>query len=251
MDDGLNYSVDARIRVALSARAARASTAAASLVPTCGEDGCSHGQLAVIAAALADTAAETLTFAIACERRRGASWECLAEILGEDVAAVRKRFEVPVAYLERRLVEAWIDPEQTSRLPEGADDPGGCAARLDEWLTGGARLDEVLRHHPDSKVRDHPVSSGLGIMSLTEHRDLLAAAGRLVAGRDKADRQRSELGLHRRRIALLEWLLAEELNDPGTMGDLDEESLRTLLRAAQRASEQVRADPGHLRPDPG
>jgi hypothetical protein len=230
MDDGLNYSVDARLRVALSAKSAQAGTVAASLVPTYGEYGCPPGELAELAGQLADTAVEALTFAIACERERGTSWERIAEVLDEAPATVRQTYEVPVARLQRRLLEAWLDPEHAEGLPEGADDPGGHAARLDEWLTGEARIDDAFRHHPDSEVRTHPVSAGLAIMSVTEHRELLASAARLVAEGDR----RSQIGLHKRRIALLEWLLAEELNDPRPTGDIDEDALRTLLKAARR-----------------
>lgn len=230
MDDGLNYSVEARLRVALSAKSAQASTVAASLVPTHGEYGCPPGELAELAGHLAGTAAEALTFAIACERERGTSWERIADVLDEVPATVRQRHEGPVARLQRRLLEAWLDPEDAEGLPEGADDPGEHAARLDEWLTGEARLDDAFRHHPDSEVRTHPVSAGLAIMSVTEHRELLASAARLVAEGDR----RSQIGLRKRRIALLEWLLAEELNDPRVTGDVDEDALRTLLNAARR-----------------
>jgi hypothetical protein len=135
-----------------------------------------------------------------------------------------------VARLQRRLVEAWLDPDEADGLPEGADEPGEYATRLDEWLTGDARLDDAFRHHPDSEVRAHPVSAGLAIMSVTEHRELLESAARLVAKGD----HRAETGLRRRRVALLEWLLAEELNDPRVAGDIDEDALRTLLDAARR-----------------
>jgi len=74
------------------------------------------------------------------------------------------------------------------------------------------------------------VSAGLAIMSVTEHRELLASAARLVAGGDR----RSQIALHKRRIALLEWLLAEELNDPRVAGAIDEDVLRALLNAARR-----------------
>jgi hypothetical protein len=73
MDDGLNYSLAARLRVALSAKAAQASTTAASLVPTHGEYGCPPGELAELAGHLAGTAAKAMTVAIACERERGTS----------------------------------------------------------------------------------------------------------------------------------------------------------------------------------
>ena len=181
MDDGLNYSLEARLRVALSAKSAQASTAAASLVPTHGEYGCPPGELAELAGHLAGTAAEALTYAIACERERGTSWERIAEVLDEAPAALRQKHEGPVVRLQRRLVEAWLDPERAEDLPEGADDPADNAARLDEWLTGEARLDDAFRHHPDSEVRAHPVSAGLAVMSVTEHRELLASAERLVA----------------------------------------------------------------------
>jgi hypothetical protein len=228
--DGLNYSMEARLRVALSAKSAQASSVAASLVPTYGEYGCPPGELAELAGHLAGTVAEALTYAIACERERGTSWERIAEILDEAPATVRQRYEEPVARLQRRLVEAWLDPEHAEGLPEGADEPGEHAARLDEWLTGEARLDGGFRRHPDSEVRTHPVSAGLAVMSVTEHRELLASAARLVADGDR----RSQIGLHKRRIALLEWLLAEELNDPRAAGDIDEDALRTLLDVARR-----------------
>lgn len=252
MDDCLTYSLEARIRVALSASAARVSTAATSLVPTYGEYGCPPGELVADAASAAKHADEALTYAIACERRRGTTWERIADTLGEDVATVRGRHEEPVERLQRRLLEAWLDPDADHHLPEGADDPGGHAARLDDWLAGAAGDDEDFRHHPDAEVRDHPVSAGLAVMSVTEHRDLLGTAGRLVAGRDGAaadapdglgDDQygdldaergrRAAIGLYQRRIALLEWLLAEEVNDPAVTG-LSENALRTLLGAARR-----------------
>jgi hypothetical protein len=69
-------------------------------------------------------------------------------------------------------------------------------------------------------------------MSLAEHRELLASAARAV-GKDGRNPQ-AEIGLRRRRIALLEWLLAEELNDPRMAGDFDENALRSLLQAARR-----------------
>jgi len=232
MDDGLNYSVDARIRVALSAKAAQAGTAGASLVPTHGEYGSPPGELAELAGYLAHTANEAMTFAVACERERGTSWDRIAEVLDEDTDVIRRQYEEPVAGLRRRLVEAWLDPDRTTALPEGADSPAEHAARLDEWLTGDARFDEAFRRHPDSEVRAHPVSAGLAIMSVTEHRELLEAAGRLVAERN-GDR-RAETGLRERRVALLEWLLAEELGDPRVTSDCDEDALRTLLRAARR-----------------
>lgn len=232
MDDGLNYSVEARIRVALSAKAAQAGTAGASLVPTHGEYGSPPGELAELAGYLTHTANEAMTFAVACERERGTSWERIAEVLDEDTDVVRRRYADPVAGLRRRLVEAWLDPDRAAALPEGADSPAEHAARLDEWLTGDARFDDAFRHHPDSEVRTHPVSAGLAIMSVTEHRELLESAARLVAERN-GDR-RTETGLRKRRIALLEWLLAEELSDPRVTSDCDEDALRTLLRAARR-----------------
>jgi hypothetical protein len=232
MDDDLSYSMEARVRVALSASAAQVSTTAASLVPTHDEYGCPLGELAELAGRLVGTATEALTYAVACERRRGTSWERIAEVLEEDVAAVRRRFEKPVARLDRDLVEAWLDPDQARHLPEGADDPAANAARLDEWLSGDSRLDDAFQHHPDSKVREHPVSSGLPVMSLSEHYELLASAARLI-DEDRHDRE-AMISLHRRRIALLEWLLAEELVDPEIAEDVDEDTLRTLLRAARR-----------------
>jgi hypothetical protein len=232
MDDGLTYSLEARIRIALSASAAQISTAAASLVPTYGEYGCPRGELAELAGQLAGAAGDALTLAVACERRRGTSWERIAEVLDEDVAEVRQRYEAPVDRLERRLVEAWLDPERASELPPGADDPSRSAADLDEWLTGDSRLDDAFKHHPDSEIRTHPVSNGLAVMSLAEHRELLASAARM-AGKDGRSPQ-AEIGLRRRRIALLEWLLAEELNDPRMAGDFDEDAIRTLLQAARR-----------------
>jgi hypothetical protein len=230
MDDGLNYSLEARLRVALSNKSAQASTVATSLVPAYGEYGCPPGELAELAGHLADTADEALTYAIACERERGTSWERIAEVMDEAPATVRQRYEGPVARLKRRLIEAWLDPEHAERLPEGADEPAEHAARLDEWLTGEARFDDAFQHHPDSEVRAHPVSAGLAIMSVTEHRELLASAARLVTGGDR----RSQIALHKRRIALLEWLLAEELNDPRVAGAIDEDVLRALLNAARR-----------------
>ena len=236
MDDGLTYSFEARTRVALSASAARASAAASSLVPAYGEYGCPPGELAAEAATAARHAAEALTHAVACERLRGASWERIAEALGNDAEAVRERYEGPVAGLHRRLLEAWLDPERERRLPEGADDPARHAARLDAWLTGRA-LEEDFRYHPDSEVRDHPDSAGLSVMSVAEHRGLLGAASHLLAGQE-ADpggerSRRAEIGFHRRRVALLEWLLAEELGDPAGTG-IGPAALRALLRAARR-----------------
>jgi hypothetical protein len=236
MDDGLNYSMEARVRLAVSASAAQVSTAAASLVPTHDEDACPPGELAELAGQLTGAAERTLMLAIACERRRGIPWERIAEVLDDDVAAVRARYEAPVRDLDRRLVEAWLDPDQTAGLPEGAEDPDESAARLDEWLTGDARLDDAFKHHPDSEIRTHPVSAGLAVMSVTEHQRLLASAARLIAGEEADDEwgRQAMISLHRRRIALLEWLLAEELNDPAATEHLDHELLRTLLRAARR-----------------
>src|SRR3569833_2476917 len=104
MDDGLNYSVDARIRVALSAKAAQAGTAGASLVPTHGEYGSPPGELAELAGYLAHTANEAMTFAVACERERGTSWDRIAEVLDEDTDVIRRQYEEPVAGLRRRLL---------------------------------------------------------------------------------------------------------------------------------------------------
>jgi hypothetical protein len=224
--------------MALSASAAQASSVAISLVPTYGEYGCPPGDLVELTALLAGQAIEALTYAIACERQRGTSWEQIADVLDEDVAEVRERYEAPVARLRRRLLESWLDPEAPARLPDGADDPAATAARLDEWLTGDARLGDTFRHHPDSEVRAHPVSTGLAVMSLAEHRRLLASAARLVAENAEDDptgerNHRAEIGLHRRRIALLEWLLAEELNDPAMAGEVDQDALRALLDAAR------------------
>lgn len=232
MDDDLSYSMEARVRVALSASAAQVSTTAASLVPTHDESGCPRGELAELAGRLVDTAGEALTYAVACERRRGTSWERIAEVLCEDVAAVRSRFEQPVARLDRDLVEAWLDPGRAGHLPEGAGDPAGTAARLDEWLTEDVRLDDAFRHHPDAEIREHPVGSGLAVMSPIEHYELLASASQMIdeAGHDRE----AMISLHRRRIALLEWLLAEELLDPELGEDVDEDTLRTLLKVARR-----------------
>jgi hypothetical protein len=236
MDDGLNYSMEARVRVAVSASAAQVSTAAASLVPTHDEDACPPGELVELAGQLAGAAERTLLLAIACERRRGISWARIAETLDDDVTAVRERYEARIDDLDRHLVEAWLDPDQAAGLPEGADDPGESAARLDEWLTGDARLDDAFQHHPDSEVRAHPVSAGLAVMSVTEHQQLLASAARRIAAEDPDDAwsRQAMISLHRRRIALLEWLLAEELNDPAATEHLDHELLRTLLHAARR-----------------
>lgn len=137
-----------------------------------------------------------------------------------------------MARLDRTLVDAWLDPDRSGHLPEGADDPAGRAARLDRWLTGDSRLDDAFRHHPDSEIREHPVSSGLAVMSLSEHYELLASAARVI-DEEGHDRE-ATISLHRRRIALLEWLLAEELLDPEIGEDVDEDTLRTLLTAARR-----------------
>src|SRR3954453_22144512 len=117
MDDGLNYSLEARLRVAVSNKSAQASTVATSLVPAYGEYGCPPGELAELAGHLADTADEALTYAIAGERGRGTRGG------REPPATVRQRYEGPVARLKRRLIEAWLDPEHAERLPEGADEP--------------------------------------------------------------------------------------------------------------------------------
>ncbi|GAA4511866.1 hypothetical protein GCM10023191_076610 [Actinoallomurus oryzae] len=232
MDDDLSYSMEARVRVALSASAAEVSTLATSLVPTHDEYGCPRGELAELSGRLVAGATEALMYAVACERRRGTSWERIAEVLDEDVGAVRRRFEEPVARLDHTLVEAWLDPGRAGHLPEGADDPVGRAERLDRWLTGDSRLDDAFRHHPDSEIREHPVSAGLAVMSLSEHYELLASAARVI-DEEGHDRE-ATISLHRRRIALLEWLLAEELLDPEIAEDVDEGALRTLLTAARR-----------------
>jgi hypothetical protein len=232
MDDGLSYSMEARLRVALSASAAQASSTATSLVPTHDEYGCTRGELAELAGQLVGAATDALTYAVACERRRGTGWERIAEVLDEEVETVRDRFEEAVARLDRRLVDAWLDPDRATRLPEGADDPAASAARLDAWLTGDARFDDAFWHHPDAAVREHPVSSGLAVMSMAEHRDMLEASEDLI-DEDGSGRER-RISLHRRRIALLEWLLAEELLDPQIAEEVDEDALRDLLQAARR-----------------
>jgi hypothetical protein len=110
MDDELNYAMEARMRVALSVRAVRATTQAASLVPTYGERGAMHGELAEAAGWLAQTAEEAVTFAIVCERQRGTSWERIAEVMGETTATVREHYERLVSSLRRRLLEACARP---------------------------------------------------------------------------------------------------------------------------------------------
>ena len=69
-------------------------------------------------------------------------------------------------------------------------------------------------------------------MSLSEHRELLASAAR-KAGKDGRI-PGLEVGLRRQRIALLERLLAEEINDPRMTGESNENAIRTLLQAARR-----------------
>jgi hypothetical protein len=68
-------------------------------------------------------------------------------------------------------------------------------------------------------------------MSPAEHHELLAAAERVV---DEDGDRRKRISLHRRRIALLEWLLAEELLTPEVAEETDEDALRDLLRAERR-----------------
>lgn len=227
MDDGLNYSMEARIRVAVSACAAQVHSEAASLVPTYGEYGCMDGELAEAAARLVQLAAEAMTLAIACERQRGVNWEQIAEAVGESAATVRERYERPVSQLRQRLLESWLDPERAVSLPEGATDPGRTARRLDRWLTDDPERDVTLVHHPDPEIRARPVSGELPIMSLSEHRDLLASAARLIINGDQSPGV--ERNLRRQRIVLLEWLLAEELNRPRATGSLDQQALRQII----------------------
>jgi hypothetical protein len=237
MNDELNYSMEARMRVALSASAARASTQAIALVPTYGEYGCVRGELAETAAGLARLAVDALTFAIACERQRGTSWERIAEVMGEKAGMVQRLYERPVARLQRRLLEAWLDPERAAILPEGAADPDETAARLDAWLADDIGRDAMVDQHPDSEVRARPVSGELPVMSLAEHRELLTSAARLIAEGDQSPH--AESNLRRQRIALLEWLLAEELNRPNTTGSLDQHALRRTLETERRKLEST------------
>src|SRR4051794_12918310 len=244
MDDELNYAMEARMRVALSVRAAQATTQAASLVPTYGERGAMSGELAEAAGWLAQTAEEALTFALVCERQRGTSWERIAEVMGEPVATVRKYYERPVSRLRRTLLEAWLDPHRTVLLPYGAADPGRAATRLDAWLSDDPAPEAPFVDPPDPGAGARPVSGDLPVMSLTEHRELLVSAARLIAEGDQGADARENL--RRRRIALLEWLLAEELNRPGVTGSLDQHTLRQVLDKETRALEltdQARGTP--------
>jgi hypothetical protein len=90
-------------------------------------------ELAGLAAQVAGTAGQALTFAVARERQRGTSWERIAEVLDEDVTGVRQRYEDPVDRLQRRLVEAWLDPERAPELPKGADDCWRRSSTIPAW----------------------------------------------------------------------------------------------------------------------
>src|SRR5207249_322658 len=116
MDEGLNYSLEARLRVALSASAAKASGDAASLVSTYGEEGCPPGELAEAAAATMVAAAEMLQLAIACERERGTTWAQIADSIrvdGGTADSVQAVYGEAVAALREQLVLSWLDPRQT------------------------------------------------------------------------------------------------------------------------------------------
>lgn len=173
-----------------------------------------------------------MTFAIVCERQRGTSWERIGEALGETAETVRCRYESSVSDLRSRLLEAWLEPERADSLPEGAADPRVTGSRLDAWLTEELGRDAAFTRHPDSEVRARPVSSGLPIMSPAEHRELLVSAARLIA--DKGRNPLADDGLRRRRLALLEWLLAEELNCPGAKEGLAHEALRRAIEKERR-----------------
>lgn len=243
MDDVPNYSMEARHRLALSAAAAELSGVAQSLVSTYGEQGCCPGDLAGVAGYLLTTATDILTLAVACERTRSVGWQQIADAVDPngDAEDVRRRYGEAVDGLQRRMVHAWIDSSRMAELPEGANQPGEVGAYLDEWLARKIRHDERGSRHPDRHVREHPVTAELALMSPTEYRNLIAVATRLI---DESDLGlRAEIGLRRRQIELLEWLLAEEVGATEDIDDTAAELLRTRLHQARQDLDDIRSAP--------
>lgn len=234
MDDVPNYSMEARYRLALSAAAAELSGVAQALVSTNGEQGCCPGDLVGVAGYLLNTATDVLTLAVACERTRSTSWQQIADTIDQngDAQGVQQRYGEALDTLQGRMVHAWIDPSRMTDLPEGASKPGEVGEYLDDWLSKKISHDEVGSHHPDQHVREHPVTAELPLMSPTEQRNLIAVATRLIDENELG--LKAEIGLRRRQVELLEWLLVERLAETEEIDDNAADLLRTRLDEARQ-----------------
>jgi hypothetical protein len=232
------YPPEARARAALSLAARQLSDSARAMVPTFADDHAQRGDFVEEAVRLRALADEVLARAVVLERERRTTWEGIGAALGGDgEPRTRQTAEARFGELVRQWGEAlvrpwWPHPDGETvycALPDGAEDPGFWAGRLDKW---------VLRHAEPTDVVDHlggerPVSAGLNadpwLLVPTEETLLRKQALDLQARRVAGERPVAAevAAFHRRRRAMLAWV------DEVLPATTTEASLRDTLQGAR------------------
>ncbi len=258
--DQVSYGRRARLRTAISSKAAELADSARGLVPTYADGYAVGGEFVQAAASIAADARQLLELAVAYERRRGTSWEIIGDTFGISRQAAHDRFADAEKRLNKALIETWLlgDGTRGAGLPYGAIDTAAAAGILDRWVIGHLQAaDPMARKPEDDPERLRPVSHNLPPMDTLENSALVLAAAELVAGvgasvallwRAEAEKERwhmLELGLARRKVEFYERLLADELAGKRTGTDVDQ-TRDLLVGARARLAELEEAERGKV-----
>lgn len=246
MKESVSYSRRARLRLALSDTYAEISDHCRGLVPTY-SDGYAHGgELLDSADEVLSAARRLVELAVAYERSSGTSWQTIGEVLDVSRQAAHERYAGYVEELNKNLAVSWaLDDPRYPDVPDGAGDPAETAERLDRWVAARLQPTDSLAHENEQR-RAHAVSIGLPEHSLPDMTNLfLTVANVLASGVGPKDERATDelrVAFARRKVELMEALVAEETAEPGRTGT-DMESLRDQLAGARaRLAELVGAD---------
>jgi hypothetical protein len=238
MDD---YGKQARLRLAMSDGAARLSERTGRMVATSGDADSTPGMLVDQVAQMLDCARQLLELAVCFERSQGTTWDDLGSALGISRQAIHERYASRAKELDELMTLSWVVGRDhvIDGLPEAASDPAAAANRLDKWVAEHRCADEQ-----DTAAS---VAAGLRPMSMSDIRDMLHTASRIV---NEYSNHVPRLGLggttdlasyyHLLQLAYthreVQWyrrILASEYDAPGTTGSSPAE-IRTLLETARQ-----------------
>jgi hypothetical protein len=216
-------------RLAHAKAARELSDTARADVATHGDEDAEEGDFIARSLRLVHEANRVLELAVVLERERGSSWEAIGQALGQITrqSAHERYAGAHNEFLESLMFPVRREPDQAwghSCLPDGLDDPGLTASRLDVW---------AIRHRePDEPGAEQvsPVSAGLtrdslhsSETNLLSRMEAIVGGGALPAG---VDAETAARALLERRVADYRVVLD---SDP-----TDVETRDALIRAEAR-----------------
>jgi hypothetical protein len=216
-------------RLAHAKAARELSDTARADVATHGDQEAEEGDFIARSLRLVHEANRVLELAVVLERERGSSWEAIGQALGQITrqSAHERYAGAHNEFLEALMFPVRHEPDQAwghSCLPDGLDDPGLTASRLDVW---------AIRHrepHEPGAEQISPVSAGLtrdslhsSETNLLSRMEAIVGSGVLPAG---VDAETAGRALLERRVADYRLVLD---SDP-----TDVETRDALIRAEAR-----------------